>query len=692
MSATSHPGPTTARSTDGKAGNAATTQSDEKVLLQQDNATNDDVSAKSADGRLENDSPDSQRRSRSPAMPPVDPMQATLKRIRERDINTYGQKIDPENPDVKNLTCAVCLEVFVNPKFLPCHHTYCAECIADLSRRRPGKPFKCPSCRKEVTLPPGGVEALQNNFYIKQEDLDNASRGIVDVTKCTLHAQQILDMYCSDCDQLVCFKCVWTKHKDHNMKDLADAAADADTPGNLETHRKNLEKILVEVAQHVDVQKKEQANFETKLAAVKRNLLDRHDTIVAAAKKCYDEALDQMHKVLDDVHNDVVMNAKFASSYESNLARIQRVLESAITTKSKAHVVESDRDMRVGFGARQAVDELLTQKMSRVHRPSLHYTTYASDVFRKIKDFFGTVVDEMVEKQDPPTVTVTEKFRLGDGFDTEVFSICPKDNATLVVSYERRALNDNAPSEGVDEKGKHLYTRREATGMITWKSRGNGKGVFVGQPPGQRRTYSKGQNTVELLRLDTAGQPNMADLKAETILTENPFKSRLARETQIACGLHRAFDMDLTNTFMAVLEEPRNKGEFFRRVMLFRKGQTDPVDIYVHAQSPSFAPSDLCFLQLGSSNVLVVADEWNDCLHTLDYKEGRLKLSGQLDPACPHFVQPVALNTDPGGRLWVCCRGGAVFTVENKSSSADPPQPAEPPPPPPAPAVAGSNS
>jgi hypothetical protein len=53
-----------------------------------------------------------------------------------------------------------------------------------------------------VTLPPGGVDALQHNFYIKQEDLDRAARGIVDVTKCATHAEQILDMFCVDCDQV----------------------------------------------------------------------------------------------------------------------------------------------------------------------------------------------------------------------------------------------------------------------------------------------------------------------------------------------------------------------------------------------------------------------------------------------------------------------------------------------------------
>ena len=66
-------------------------------------------------------------------------------------------------------------------------------------------------------------------------------------------------------------------------------------------------------------------------------------------------------------------------------------------------------------------------------------------------------------------------FHCGDGHDTEVFSLCAKDNNTLVISYQRRSINESAPSEGFSEKGQHQYTRREATGMATWKSRGHGK-------------------------------------------------------------------------------------------------------------------------------------------------------------------------------------------------------------------------
>ena len=153
------------------------------------------ASAKSADARLGDTPHEVRRRSSQHSL-------SIIERIRARDFNSAAAKLDPDSAEAKALTCAVCLDIYTSPKFLPCHHTYCASCIDDLAKRRPGKPFKCPSCRKEVILPPGGAQALQHNYYIKQEDLDKAARGIVDTSKCRFHLQQDLDMYCTDCDQV----------------------------------------------------------------------------------------------------------------------------------------------------------------------------------------------------------------------------------------------------------------------------------------------------------------------------------------------------------------------------------------------------------------------------------------------------------------------------------------------------------
>ena len=325
---------------------------------------------------------------------------------------------------------------------------------------------------------------------------------------------------------------------------------------------------------------------------------------------------------------------------------------------------------------------------------SLNETYVQTQVLESVRGFFGEVqaMELEVAAGADPEVVVTEKFQCGDPFDTEVFSICPKDNGSLSLSYERRGLSEHAPSEGFDDKGKHQYSRKEATGKSTWKSRGKGKGVFVEQLPGQRRTYSKGQNTELFLRLDN-NLAGTADVKRESIVTESPYKSKLTRECCIRCGPHRTFDADISRTVFAVVEEPSPPDllplphllhlhdhdhdhhlHHHRRVLLFERGKQEAVAVLT-PPTPDCQPSDVCFSALGKDHVLLVADEANDAILVVDYKGGSLTFLRYLAPGCPALVQPTALNVDVHYNLWVACRGGGVLVMEHRSSSIDDPAP-----------------
>ena len=68
--------------------------------------------------------------------------------------------------------------------------------------------------------------------------------------------------------------------------------------------------------------------------------------------------------------------------------------------------------------------------------------------------------------------------------------------------------------------------------------------------------------------------------------------------------------------------------------------------------------------------MLLIADEYNDVIHVVDVQNDRLTFFRFLDPGCPLLLQPTALNTDHGGRLWVGCRGGRLVTFEPLSTAA----------------------
>ena len=69
------------------------------------------------------------------------------------------------------LACKICLEQLRVPKTLPCLHTYCQDCLAQLAE---GSRLRCPECRESVPVPPAGVAAFKTNFFVN---------GLLDLVK-----------------------------------------------------------------------------------------------------------------------------------------------------------------------------------------------------------------------------------------------------------------------------------------------------------------------------------------------------------------------------------------------------------------------------------------------------------------------------------------------------------------------------
>ena len=55
----------------------------------------------------------------------------------------------------KALSCSLCLEIFDDPKTLPCMHSFCASCLHECickgkSKGKSGPTFRCPLCRADT--------------------------------------------------------------------------------------------------------------------------------------------------------------------------------------------------------------------------------------------------------------------------------------------------------------------------------------------------------------------------------------------------------------------------------------------------------------------------------------------------------------------------------------------------------------
>ena len=65
------------------------------------------------------------------------------------------------------LECAICIAPYRDPRVLPCHHGFCRDCLEQMfNSSEYRRTLMCPTCRKILKLPKGGVKNLPVHFYL----------------------------------------------------------------------------------------------------------------------------------------------------------------------------------------------------------------------------------------------------------------------------------------------------------------------------------------------------------------------------------------------------------------------------------------------------------------------------------------------------------------------------------------------
>ncbi len=133
----------------------------------------------------------------------------------------------------RDITCAVCQERYTEPKLLPCLHYYCKKCILQLAHRTASqRPFSCPECRKETTLPEDSVDGLKTAFFVyrMQSMYSTVERvhGKVEV-KCEgcTDSEDKAEAFCRQCAVFICKECIkqhkkWKPFASHEVDTLED--------------------------------------------------------------------------------------------------------------------------------------------------------------------------------------------------------------------------------------------------------------------------------------------------------------------------------------------------------------------------------------------------------------------------------------------------------------------------------------
>ncbi|KAL8572059.1 hypothetical protein ACOMHN_026685 [Nucella lapillus] len=241
-------------------------------------------------------------------------------------------------------TCPVCLQNFRDPRFLPCHHTLCADCIVGLADHFPLGRFPCPVCRKFTSLPPEGVIGLHRSFYIQAA----TSRDM-----CPLHRKKELDLYCVECCESICINCKMTEHEGHRTKDLHTVASRKRR--ELQTDEQRLHNARSDVTKNDTLLQEKTQHLDNKTTALEKTVDNIRAVIAAANDRKTAEVRRSLQSVHTDLRSDIGRDCEQQEGHKAEISNLLQQVNHAMTSGTASDVMTIAEEMTNGRGSKTSL-------------------------------------------------------------------------------------------------------------------------------------------------------------------------------------------------------------------------------------------------------------------------------------------------------------------------------------------------
>ncbi|XP_071787106.1 uncharacterized protein [Asterias amurensis] len=133
-----------------------------------------------------------------------------------------------------HIECPICLSRFTDPKILDCLHNFCFKCLQELTDKQDPKTdlIICPMCKKETSIPDGGLSDLLSCFFLSSLiddviNLEGPKEGINPPVSTCEGCDEGLEAVsrCVDCEVNYCKTCltIHAKLKSHRHHQIVNA-------------------------------------------------------------------------------------------------------------------------------------------------------------------------------------------------------------------------------------------------------------------------------------------------------------------------------------------------------------------------------------------------------------------------------------------------------------------------------------
>ena len=313
------------------------------------------------------------------------------------------------------MICPLCEQLFKNPKYLPCYHSYCEECLEMMQEY---SKIICLICRDETTVPNGGVKDLPNNYFmdnlVKKLFLSHKLEKETELSCEECDEDEPAIVFCTNCKFFLCHFCKEShkyskSHCSHNLISLTELRSNKDLIQSkskfptcqehdleLEYYCETCGKLVCvlctgEHEDHkYDVVKKFVSKFQSELNKITASIevttegLSKLPNLIEDVKVAIRQQGDDVNEEIDLYYDDVIEKLK------KQKQQVKQQVHNTILQKEKAltrqleKVIDAQKDISNIRRIRDAVQESSDQEILSTSNQLVYSLVRLTEKFNKL--------------------------------------------------------------------------------------------------------------------------------------------------------------------------------------------------------------------------------------------------------------------------------------------------------------------
>ena len=294
----------------------------------------------------------------------------------------------------EQLTCPVCLDLYTNPKTLPCLHSFCQECLEGLPQERKARGdtyyLPCPTCRQRTEVPREGVRAFPVAFHLNnlKEIMQSLNNKVSDPQQVTCNDHdKPLDMFCVTCETVICHYCAIRTHEGHKHALVSDCYPKHyqmlhDSLKPVKGKKQALKKVLSDLAER-------EGQIKERGEGVLEEIHQMVEEMVSVLRQSERKLTEQVKRVTDAKLQVLSGQTKSVQTSLSLLKDVEDYVEQSLKTGTHQQVLSSKKQMMERMS--EVTTQINVEELRPIEKDDLRLIKESAETLKSLHHI-GTVL------------------------------------------------------------------------------------------------------------------------------------------------------------------------------------------------------------------------------------------------------------------------------------------------------------